>query len=83
MPDMSVYVERVARLRALMDQRGYDAVVIRNNPDLRWLTGAQRVFDDEVAHTAFVTADALWLHTDSRYYGMFLDRMGEDRKSVV
>jgi Xaa-Pro aminopeptidase len=77
MPDMSVYVERVARLRALMDQRGYDAVVIRNNPDLRWLTGAQRVFDDEVAHTAFVTADALWLHTDSRYYGMFLDRMGD------
>ena len=77
MPDMSVYVERGARLRALMDQRGYDAVVIRNNPDLRWLTGAQRVFDDEVAHTAFVTADALWLHTDSRYYGMFLDRMGD------
>ena len=77
MPDMSVYVERVALLRALMDQRGYDAVVILNNPDLRWLTGAQRVFDDEVAHTAFVTADALWLHTDSRYYGMFLDRMGD------
>lgn len=77
MPDMSVYVERVARLRALMDQRGYDAVVIRNNPDLRWLTGARRVFDDEVAHTAFITADALWLHTDSRYYGMFLDRMGD------
>ena len=25
---------RVARLRALMDERGYDAVILRNNPDL-------------------------------------------------
>ena len=69
---------RVERLRALMADRGYDALIVRNNPDLRWLTGAERTFDDEVAHTAFVTADGLWLHTDSRYYGTFVDRMGED-----
>lgn len=69
---------RIARLRELMEKRGYDAVVLRNNPDLRWLTGAERVFDDEVAHTAFITADALWLHTDSRYYGMFAAKLGED-----
>ena len=61
-----------------MAQRGYDAAILRNNPDLRWLTGAERTFDDEVAHTAFVTADGLWLHTDSRYYGTFVDRLGED-----
>ncbi|MBQ3282600.1 MAG: aminopeptidase P family N-terminal domain-containing protein, partial [Atopobiaceae bacterium] len=59
---------RVARLRTLMEERGDDAVVLRNTPDLRWLTGAERTFDDEIAHTAFVTADGLWLHTDSRYY---------------
>lgn len=69
---------RVARLRELMAQRGYDAVVLRNNPDLRWLTGAERVFDFEQAHTAFVTADGLWLHTDSRYHNSFLTRLGPD-----
>ena len=69
---------RVARLRALMDERGYDAVVLRNNPDLRWLTGAERTFDDEVAHTAFVTAEGLWLHTDSRYYNTFCERLGTE-----
>ena len=50
---------RVARLRAIMDERGYDAVLLRNNPDLRWLTGAKRTFDFEVAHTALVTPDHL------------------------
>lgn len=70
--------ERVARLRALMEERGYDAVVLRNNPDLRWLTGCRGVFDDEVAHTALVTPDGLWLHTDSRYYNSFVENMGED-----
>ncbi len=69
---------RVARLRALMDERGYDAVVLRNNPDLLWLTGADGVFDDEVAHTALLTADGQWLHTDSRYYNSFVERMGTD-----
>jgi Xaa-Pro aminopeptidase len=61
-----------------MFARGYDAAILRNNPDLRWLTGAERAFDDECAHTAFVTADGLWLHTDSRYYGTFVDRLGSD-----
>ena len=59
---------RVARFRALMDERGYDGVILRNNPDLRWLLGTERTFDFEIAHTAFITQDGLWLHTDSRYY---------------
>ncbi len=33
-----------------MAQRGYD-VVLRHNPDLRWLTDAERTFDFEQAHT--------------------------------
>ena len=36
---------RIARLRALMAERGYDAVVVRDEANLRWLTGAMRVFD--------------------------------------
>lgn len=78
MPDPAACAGRVARLRLLMEERGYDAVVLRNNPDLRWLTGAARTFDDEVAHTAFVTPDGLWLHTDSRYYNTFCERLGAD-----
>jgi len=66
---------RMRRLRELMEARGYDAVIVRSNPDIRWLTGAARVFDDEVAHTAFVTLDGAWLHTDSRYYGSFVERI--------
>ena len=78
MPNRDAFAGRVSRLRELMDERGYDAVVLRNNPDLRWLTGAQGVFDDEVAHTAFVTADGLWMHTDSRYYNSFIENLGPD-----
>ena len=68
---------RLASLRRLMADRGYDAVVLRNNPDLRWLTGAERTFDDESAHTAYVTATGQWLHTDSRYFNTFRERLGE------
>lgn len=77
MADSFIVEERVARLRRLMGERGYDAVVLRNNPDLFWLTGCG-VFDDEVAHTALVTADGLWLHTDSRYFNSFVECMGAD-----
>ncbi|MDO5044995.1 MAG: Xaa-Pro peptidase family protein [Coriobacteriia bacterium] len=69
---------RIARVRKLAAEKGYDAVVIRNNPDLRWLTGAERVFDFESAHTAFITQDELFVHTDSRYYNTFIERLGKD-----
>lgn len=78
MATTEILMGRIARLRELMQTRGYDALVLRNTADLRWLTGATRVFDYELAHTAFVTSDGLWLHTDSRYYNSFVERMGED-----
>lgn len=71
-------LQRVSRLRELAAARHYDAVVVRNNPDLRWLTGAERVFDFETAHTAFITHDELFLHTDSRYFNSFEERMGKE-----
>ena len=37
---------RIARLRALMSERGYDAVVIRDEANLRWLTGATGLWTD-------------------------------------
>ena len=78
MADLQAAAKRVARFREVMAQRGYDAVVLRHNPDLRWLTDAERVFDFEQAHTAFITQDELFMHTDSRYYNTFLERLGAD-----
>ena len=69
---------RIDRLRALMADQGFDAVVLRDNASLRWLTGAAKTFDFEIAHTAFITACDLWLHTDSRYYNTFMERLGPD-----
>lgn len=69
---------RIARLRKLMQERGYDAVVVRDESNLRWLTGVAGVFDfsHEYPHAAIVTHDELLLHTDSRYFNSFVERMG-------
>lgn len=78
MTDATVYAQRVARFREIMKNKGYDVAIIRNKADLRWLMGTERVFDFEDAHTALITQDHLWLHTDSRYYNTFLERLGSD-----
>ena len=71
---------RIARVRALMAERGYDAVLVREEPNLRWLTGAAGAFDFsyEFPHAALITADDLYLHTDSRYYNTFVERLPAD-----
>ncbi|HJG31237.1 MAG TPA: Xaa-Pro peptidase family protein [Collinsella ihuae] len=70
---------RISRLRSLMEERGYDAVVVRDEANLRWLTGATGVFDYtfEFPHAAFITHDACYLHTDSRYFNSFAENMPE------
>ena len=70
---------RIARVRAMMDERSYDAVVVRDEANLRWLTGAMGVFDYtyEFPHAAFITADACYLHTDSRYFNSFEENLPE------
>ena len=71
---------RVARVRAMMDERNYDAVVVRNEANMRWMTGAEGVFDYtfEYPHAVVITATDLYLHTDSRYFNSFIEAMGED-----
>lgn len=59
--------KRVARLRRLLERDGIDAAIVRSTTDLMWLTGFERVFDTEQAHTAVVTCDTCTIHTDSRY----------------
>lgn len=78
-----VCARRVERFRKLMADRGYDAVILRNNPDLRWLLGCERTFDFEIAHTAFITQEALWLHTDSRYFNTFITKLGKDTPWMI
>lgn len=78
MANADVYAQRVERFRAIMEKRGWDVAIIRNTADLRWLMGTERVFDFEDAHTALITKDHLYLHTDSRYYNTFLERLGEN-----
>ena len=64
---------RIERVRALMEERGYDAIVVRDEANLRWLTGVTGVFDFtfEFPHAAFITVDGCWFHTDSRYLNSF------------
>ena len=71
---------RMTRVRSMMDDRGYDAVVVRDEANLRWLTGAMGVFDYtyEFPHAAFITRDACYLHTDSRYYNSFMENLPAD-----
>lgn len=78
---MSAYANgpagRIQRVRSMMSERGYDAIVVRDEANLRWLTGAMGVFDYtfEFPHAAFITHDACYLHTDSRYFNSFEENM--------
>lgn len=76
---------RIERVRELMDERGYDAVIIRDEANLRWLTGAEGVFDytGELPHAAFITASNAFLHTDSRYYNSFIEHLPAESPWVL
>ena len=76
---------RIERVRELMDERGYDAVIIRDEANLRWLTGAEGVFDytGELPHAAFITASNTFLHTDSRYYNSFIEHLPAESPWVL
>ena len=62
-------LSRLARLRDVMRHKNIDAYVVRNISDLMWITGFEQVFDEELAHTAFITQDVCIIHSDSRYSG--------------
>lgn len=67
--------DRISRVREAMEGRHIDALLVRHNADLRWLTGLAGVFDEECAHAALITQDALYFHTDSRYIDTFRKRL--------
>ena len=55
------------RLRKVLAEKGWDAMMARDTANIRWLTGFEKVFDTEAAHCLLVTPERAILHTDSRY----------------
>lgn len=66
--------KRIERVRELLVSQNLDAIVVRSNSDLMWLTGFENVFDTEQAHVAVITRDYCVLHTDSRYVTAMSER---------
>lgn len=64
---MSFVPSRLERLREALSCFGVDVLCIRKVSNIAWLTGFERVFDEEDAHALFLTRDRVFLHSDSRY----------------
>ena len=58
---------RIDAVRAQMARDGIDVCVISENPNIMWLTGFERVFDDEPAHRLVISAHRTVIFSDSRY----------------
>ncbi len=58
---------RIARIREVMREQNLDAMFVRNLSDIGWITAFDSVFDTEHAHSIYITAEKVILHTDSRY----------------
>ncbi len=59
--------ERQNLARATCDRLGIEALLVRDTPNIRWLTAFDDVFDEERAHALLVSRERCVLHTDSRY----------------
>ena len=60
-------MNRLERLQQQLIVEGFDAFLVRDTPNIAYLTGFTGVFDDERAHALLVDAQGAVLHTDSRY----------------
>ncbi len=65
---MAFNENRLAALRAKMAEAELDVLYVRGLSNVAWLTGFERVFDDEPAHAVVLTQNSCTLHTDSRYF---------------
>ena len=68
---------RLKRLRTYLAEHELDAILVRDDSDLFWLTGLAGPFDGEAAHLACITSQSATLHTDSRYINAFEARAAE------
>ena len=51
---MSCSSERIGRLRAALAAEGIRSMLVRDTPNIRWLTALDGVFDEEGAHALLV-----------------------------
>jgi len=59
---------RLAALRERLEGRTHAALAVTCPANVAYITGFERVFDDEEAHAAVVTTDIAVLYTDTRYF---------------
>lgn len=69
---------RIEQVQRLLEEQTLDAIIIRANSDLFWLTGFEDVFDTEQAHVAIVTRQDCILHTDTRYVTAMREKSHEE-----
>lgn len=60
-------VSRFDIVRKACKEAGIDAFLVRETPNIAWLTQFDDVFDSEQAHALWITPTKAVLHTDSRY----------------
>ncbi len=62
-----ISARRQAAVCSTCNRLGLSALLIRDTPSIRWITGFDNVFDEERAHALAVSPAGVSLHTDSRY----------------
>ncbi len=75
--------QRQAIVRAACEQLGVTALLVRDTPNIRWLTGFDGVFDEERAHALLVGPDFTSLHTDSRYSNALHDAAAATGSAII
>jgi len=58
---------RLASLRRILAEEGVNAVAVERPANVAYLTGFERVFDDEPSSVCVVTPETACVHVDSRY----------------
>ena len=69
---------RIEQVQRLLEEQTLDAIIVRANSDLFWLTGFEDVFDTEQAHVAIITRRDCILHTDTRYETAMREKSSEE-----
>ena len=69
---------RIEQVQRLLEEQTLDAIIVRANSDLFWLTGFEDVFDTEQAHVAIITRRDCILHTDTRYEPAMREKSSEE-----
>ena len=71
-------LHRIEQVQRLLEDQVLDAITVRANSDLFWLTGFEDVFDSEQAHVAIITRQDCILHTDTRYVTAMREKAHEE-----